>query len=65
MIFRLYDGAKELLSQSIPLSQIKATGIFEQLIRMKYEIPNEDLSKFEAYETAVDEAISQVTAAYA
>lgn len=63
--FRLYDGAKQLLNQSIPLSQIKATGIFEQLIRMKYEIPNDDLSQFEKYETAVDQAIAQITAAYA
>ena len=65
VIFRLYDGARDLLGQSIPLSQIKATGIFEQLIRMKYEIPNDDLSQFEHYEEAVDQAISQITAAYA
>ena len=63
--FRLYDGARQLLSQSIPLSQIKATGIFEKLIRMKYEIPNDNLSQFTEYETAVDQAISQITAAYA
>ena len=32
VIFRLYDGAKGLIAKSIPLSQIKATGIFDQLI---------------------------------
>ena len=64
VIFRLYDGAKGLISQSIPLSQIKATGIFDQLIRMKYQIPNDDLSQFDQYDAAVDQAVASVAAAY-
>ena len=64
VIFRLYDGAKGLISQSIPLSQIKATGIFDQLIRMKYQIPNEDLSQFDQYDAMVDQAVASVAAAY-
>ena len=64
VIFRLYDGAKSLIAKSIPLSQIKATGIFEQLIRIKYEVPNDDLSQFDNYDKAVDDAIATVAAAY-
>ena len=64
VIFRLYDGARELIAKSIPLSQIRATGIFDKLIRMKYEIPNDDISQFDDYDAAVDEAISSVAAAY-
>lgn len=64
VIFRLYDGAKGLISQSIPLSQIKATGIFDQLIRMKYQISNDDLSQFDQYDAAVDQAVASVAAAY-
>jgi V/A-type H+-transporting ATPase subunit A len=64
VIFRLYDGAKGLIAKSIPLSQIKATGIFEQLIRIKYEVPNDDLSQMDAYDQAVDDAIAKVAAAY-
>ncbi len=62
VIFRLYDGARDLIAKSVPLSQLKATGIFEKLIRIKYEIPNDDLSAFADYEKAVDEAIAQVAA---
>lgn len=62
--FRLHDGAKALIVKSIPLSQIKATGIFEKLIRIKYEIPNDDLAQFDAYDKAVDDAIASVAAAY-
>jgi V/A-type H+-transporting ATPase subunit A len=64
VIFRLYDGAKALINKSIPLSQIKATGIFEKLIRIKYEVPNDDLAQFDSYDKAVDDAIAQVAAAY-
>ena len=31
---------------------------------MKYEIPNDDISQFDDYDAAVDEAISSVAAAY-
>ena len=62
VIFQLYDRSKELIAKSIPLSQIKATGIFEKLIRIKYEISNNDLDKFDEYEKAVDDAIASVAA---
>ena len=65
VIFKLYDGCRGLIAQSVPLSQIKATGIFEKLIRIKYEVPNDDLSKFDEYDQAVDEAIASVAAQYA
>ena len=64
VIFRLYDGAKEIIAQSIPLSQLRATGIFDRLIRMKYEVPNDQLEQFNAFDSAVDQAIASVAAAY-
>ena len=64
VIFRLYDGCRSLIAQSVPLSQMKATGIFEKLIRIKYEIPNDDLSQFDNYNKAVDDAIASVAASY-
>lgn len=64
VIFRLYDGAKTLIAKNIPLSQIKATGIFEKLIRIKYDVPNNQLSMFDDYDKAVDDAIASVAAAY-
>ena len=63
MILRLYDGVKVLVEQAIPLSQFTATGVFDALVKMKYEIPNDDLSKFEFYADLIDKAIAQVNAA--
>lgn len=60
LILRLYDGAKHMLERDLPLSQLKATGIFDALVRLKYEVPNDQLEKFSAYEKQVDEALAQV-----
>ena len=60
LILRLYDGARKLIARAIPLSQLIKTGIFDDLSKMKYEVPNEDQSKFARYEKAVDDALAQV-----
>ncbi|HWS42813.1 MAG TPA: V-type ATP synthase subunit A [Pseudoflavonifractor sp.] len=60
LILRLYDGAKVQLGRGIPLSQLKATGIFDELIRLKYEVPNDQLGKFANYEHKVIDALAQV-----
>ena len=44
----------------LPLSQLKATGIFDTLTKMKYEIANDQLEKFSDYERVVDEALDKV-----
>ena len=60
VILRLYDGARRLLERSIPLSQIRATGIFDALVKMKYEIPNDQMEKFADYERRIDQALQSV-----
>ena len=60
LILRLHDGAKKLAARSIPLSQLKATGIFDELTKMKYEVPNDRQEKFADYETAIDDALAKV-----
>ena len=60
LVLRLYDGARAQIDKAIPLSQLKATGIFDALVKVKYEVPNGDLSKFADYERAIDEALKTV-----
>ena len=59
VILYLYDRAAELVSRNIPLSNIISTGIFDKLNRMKYDIPNDDLGKFDEYYREIDEMIKQ------
>ena len=60
LILKLYDGAKGLIARSIPLSQLKATGIFESLTKMKYEVPNDDFSKLDAMQKDIDAKLAAV-----
>ena len=60
VILRLYDGARKLLERSIPLSQVRATGIFDALAKMKYESPNDQMEKFADYERRIDQALQSV-----
>ena len=60
VILRLYNGARALIARSIPLSQLRATGIFETLTKIKYEIANDQLEKFAEYDALVDEALDTV-----
>lgn len=62
IMLKLYDGAKQLVERSIPLSQLKATGIFDRLIRIKYDIPNENLEMFDDYNKDVENSIAGVLA---
>ena len=62
-ILRLYDGVKAAVDKAIPLSQFTATGVFDSLVKMKYEIPNDDLSGFDKYEQEIDAALAKVNAA--
>ena len=46
-ILQSHERAKTLVAKSIPVSEIRSAGIFDILGRMKYDIPNEDESKFD------------------
>ena len=50
------------MDRAIPLSQFTATGVFDSLVKMKYEIPNDDLSGFARYEQEIDAALAKVNA---
>lgn len=51
---------KELVSLGIPISLVSKTGVTEELIKMKYKIPNDDLSLFVALCTQIDTAFDGI-----
>ena len=46
-ILQSHERAKTLIAKSIPVSELRSAGIFDILGRMKYDIPNDDESKFD------------------
>lgn len=63
IILRLYDGARALVGNGIPLRQLIETGIFAALERMKFGLG--EGTKPEEFEQQVDDALEQVRRANA
>lgn len=60
VILHLESKARQLISASIPISKIIELGIFDKLIKMKYDIPNNDLGKFDEYIKEIDEKLKKI-----
>lgn len=57
VILHLYHRAKEVVAKQIPLSKIISTGLFDKLIKIKYDIPNNKLEMFDGYFKEIDTVI--------
>ena len=60
-----YNAARVLVDRNIPLGQLKASGISDELIRIKYDVPNDQPELLDAYRGKIDRAISSVLEANA
>ncbi len=56
-ILRLYDRASEALENGVTMTDIISTGLFDKLIKMKYDIPNDKPGMFDAYDREIDRTI--------
>ncbi|MEE0858289.1 MAG: V-type ATP synthase subunit A [Acutalibacteraceae bacterium] len=61
-ILHLYERAKHLVSANIPISRLIEKGLFDKLLKMKYDIPNKKLEMFDEYIKDIDEKIAEITA---
>lgn len=60
-ILHLYDRTKHLVSANIPISRVLEQGLFDKLLKMKYDIPNDKLEMFDDYIREIDEKIADIT----
>ncbi|MCI5773205.1 MAG: V-type ATP synthase subunit A [Erysipelotrichaceae bacterium] len=56
----LYEACKPLIAKHIPVSLILKTGIFEEVIKMKYDVPNNNIALLDTYFDKIDAALAQV-----
>lgn len=64
LINHLNDRTKECIKTGIPISKIKDVGIFDSMIKMKFNIPNDDLSGIKELETRIDEFYEALMSKY-
>ena len=48
LIVFMYNESLELIEKGIPLSEIKKLGFFERYLKLKYEINNKEIQKFDS-----------------
>ena len=56
-ILHLYKKALEAVGKGIPVSAVVATGLFDKLTKMKYDIPNDKPEMFDEYMREIDRVI--------
>ena len=60
VILYLYDKSKDLVSRGAPISSILETGLFDLIIKMKYDIPNDKLEMFDEYKRDIELELAKV-----
>lgn len=59
-ILYLHKKAKQIVNTGIPISRIVETGLFDKLIKMKYDIPNNKLEMFDEYRADIRKKMEKV-----
>ncbi len=54
VILHLYHRAKEVVARQVPISKLLATGLFDKLVKMKYDVPNNNLGLLDDYLQEID-----------
>ena len=60
VILYLYKKSRELVAMGMPMSVLKAEGIFEKVIAIKYDVPNDNLQLLDLYKNDIDAFYNRV-----
>lgn len=60
VILYLYKQSKKFIEDGKSLSMLTETGIYDQVIKMKYDVPNNNIDKLDTYETLIDDTLRQI-----
>ncbi|MEE3419878.1 MAG: V-type ATP synthase subunit A [Lachnospiraceae bacterium] len=59
-ILYLYDKARKLVAMGHPMAVLKSENVFEKVIAMKYDVPNDKLEMFDDYKKMIDDFYDHV-----
>ncbi len=64
IIIELYKTSQKLVNKGIPVSQLRKTGIFDELVKMKYTIDNTNFEPFDDFKKRINHFYEEVTEQY-
>ncbi len=59
-ILYLYDRCQQLIAMDMPMSVLKQENIFEKIIAIKYDVPNNRLDIFDEYRNSIDDFYEKI-----
>ena len=60
IILYFYHRCQEIIARQIPISKLTATGLFDKLVKMKYDIPNDSPQMFDELKKEIDAKINTI-----
>ena len=60
VILHLYQKARQLIAASVPISSIMQAGLFDKLVKIKYDVPNDKLDLFDDYIAEIDNTVADI-----
>ncbi len=54
VILHLYDRCKALIDRNMPMALLRESDVFEKIIAIKYDVPNQELSLFDSYDRMIE-----------
>ena len=60
VILHLYQKSRQLIAASVPISSIMQAGLFDKLVKIKYDVPNDKLDLFDDYIAEIDNTVADI-----
>ncbi len=60
VILYLYQRCRKLIAMGMPMSVLKSEGIFEKVIAIKYDVPNNNLQMLDMYKLNIDDYYTKI-----
>ncbi|HHW45957.1 MAG TPA: V-type ATP synthase subunit A [Clostridiales bacterium] len=60
VILHLFDRAKALIESNIPISRLAESGIYEKIIKIKYDVPNSRTDMLEEYFKYINNVVDEI-----
>lgn len=64
LVLNFHERGMSIIKRGAPINLIHDLPVVDQIIRMKSNVPNDDLGKFDEIERAIDEQMSRLDAEY-
>ena len=60
VILHLYDKGRQLIAAGIPVGRVSESGLYEKLIKIKYDVPNDQPELFDDYLAEIDKVMDSL-----